>query len=84
MEPRLLAEVLTAKDIANEEAGQMADDKTKRGGQDRARVAGGQDHEVEHFASTHGISTEDARALIAKHGNDRDALNAAAKRLKRS
>jgi hypothetical protein len=59
----------------------MADDKTKRGGQDRAKAAAGQDYEVRYLAEKHGISPEQARALIEKHGNDRETLDAAARRL---
>lgn len=60
----------------------MADDKTKRGAQDRSRAAAGQDYELEYFAKKHGISTEQARTLIKQHGNDRAKLDEAAKRLK--
>jgi hypothetical protein len=59
----------------------MADSKSKRGGADRRRVAGGQGYELSYFARKHGISTEDARKLIAKFGNDRDKLNKAAAKL---
>jgi Protein of unknown function (DUF3606) len=59
----------------------MADSKSKRGGTDRRRVAGGQGYELSYFARKHGISTEDARKLIAKIGNDRDKLNKAAAKL---
>ena len=38
----------------------MADDKSDVGGRDRARVAGGQDYEVRHFAEQNGISIEQA------------------------
>lgn len=60
----------------------MVDSKTDVDGRDRSRVAGEQDYEVGHFASRHGISREQARELIERHGNDRDALEAAAARLK--
>lgn len=59
----------------------MADDKTKTGGQDRGRVAGGEGYEVEYFARKHGISAEQARTLIKQHGNDRAKLDAAARAL---
>lgn len=52
----------------------MADDKSKIGGADRARVAGDQDYEVYHFADKHGISPNQARELIERCGNDRDML----------
>jgi hypothetical protein len=60
----------------------MADDKTKRGAQDRAKAAAGQGYEVDYFAKKHGISAEQARSLIKQHGNDREKLDAAARRMK--
>jgi hypothetical protein len=62
----------------------MADDRTKRGGADRDRVAAGQDYEVEHFARKHGITAEQAKALIERHGNSRETLDAEAAKLKRA
>lgn len=59
----------------------MADDKTKTGGADRARVAGDETYEVGYFADKHGISREQARELIDRHGNDRATLDAAAEKL---
>ncbi len=59
----------------------MADDKTKSGSQDPARVAGEQKYEVSYFAKRHGISTEQAQQLIAKHGNDREELDHAASQM---
>jgi hypothetical protein len=59
----------------------MADDKSKRGGPDRSRVAGGQDYEVDHFARRHGITAQQAKQLIDKHGNDRSRLDVEAKKL---
>lgn len=55
----------------------MSDDKNNVGGQDRARVAGGEDYEVQHFAERHNLSADEVRDLIAKHGNSREALEAA-------
>ena len=60
----------------------MADDKSFIGGQDRARVAGGQDYEVEHFASQHGLSTDQVEDLIKRHGNDRETLERQVAKLK--
>lgn len=62
----------------------MADDKSKPGGADRKRVAAGQGYEVSYFARKHGISTDQARALINRVGNDREKLNEAAAKLKGS
>lgn len=60
----------------------MADDRSNRGGRDRSRVAAGQGYELGYFARKHGISRDEARKLIARVGNDRAALNAAAERIK--
>jgi hypothetical protein len=54
----------------------MADDKTKTGGGDRKRVAEDQGYEVSYFARKHGLSTEEARKIIRRVGNDREKLNA--------
>lgn len=60
----------------------MADDKTNVGAQDRSRVSGSEDYELDDFAQKHGITRDQARDLIARHGNDRETLDAAAERLK--
>lgn len=60
----------------------MSDDKTNRGGGDRARVAGEEEYEVRYFAEKHGISVEQAQKLIDEHGNNRAALDDAAQSLK--
>ena len=58
------------------------DDKSKRGQQDRSRVAGEEAYEVRYFAEKHGLTTEQAEKLIAEVGNNRDERDAAAVRLK--
>jgi len=60
----------------------MADDTNNRGGQDRSRVAGGEEYEVRYFAEKHGISIEQAEQLISQHGNSREKLDAAAQQMK--
>jgi hypothetical protein len=60
----------------------MSDNKTKRGGGDRSRVAAGQGYEVRYFARKHGISKEQAEQLIGRIGNDREKLNAATEKMK--
>ena len=60
----------------------MSDDKNNVGGQDRSRVAAGQDYEVRHFAEQNGISIEQAEQLIARHGNNREELEQAARQMK--
>jgi len=62
----------------------MSDDKTNRGEPDRSRVAGSEDYEVQYFAEKHGISVDQARGLIAMHGNNRDALDKAATAMRKS
>ncbi|RAK58842.1 DUF3606 domain-containing protein [Phenylobacterium hankyongense] len=61
----------------------MADNKQNVGEPDRSRVSGSEDYEVRHFADRHGISMDQARELIAKHGSRRDALDRAAEQLKK-
>lgn len=60
----------------------MSDDTSKRGAGDRSRVAAGESYEVRYFARKHGISVDKARELIARIGNDRSKLNAAAAGIK--
>jgi len=61
----------------------MADDKTKRGASDRKKVNKNEGYEVRYFAKKHGITIEQTKALIEKHGNDRATLNQAADKLKK-
>ncbi|MER9411340.1 DUF3606 domain-containing protein [Mesorhizobium sp. M0589] len=49
----------------------MADDKSKRGFRDRDRVSADEDYEVEYFATKTGITPQQVKELIAKHGNQR-------------
>ncbi len=60
----------------------MSDDKSKVGKPDRARAAASEAYEVDYFARKHGITLDQARELIHRHGSDRDTLNEAAKKLK--
>ena len=60
---------------------QMADDKSKRDGRDRSRVAGDEPYEIEYFAQKAGISMQQARDLINKYGNDRETLEREAAKL---
>lgn len=59
----------------------MSDDKSKQDERDRNKVSGSEGYEVQYFAEKHGISTDQARELIQRHGNDRDTLDAAAEKL---
>ncbi|MDN4634088.1 DUF3606 domain-containing protein [Sphingomonas sp. PsM26] len=62
----------------------MADDKSKRGAGDRARVAGGEGYEVSYFARRHDITRQQAEDLIKEVGNDREKLDEAAAKLKKA
>lgn len=62
----------------------MADDKSKQDGRDRSRVAGNEDYEVRYFAERHGLTPDQVSELIAKHGNNRDVLEAKAAKLTRT
>jgi hypothetical protein len=61
----------------------MADNKQDVGGRDRSRVSGSDDYEVRYFADKHGISMDQARALIRQHGNNREELDRAALALRK-
>lgn len=61
----------------------MADDKTFVGGQDRLRVAGEEEYEVQAFAQRHGMTPQEVRDMIERIGNDRDALEREAAKLRR-
>ncbi|MGA0608414.1 DUF3606 domain-containing protein [Phenylobacterium sp. VNQ135] len=60
----------------------IADSKTDVGEPDRSRVSGAEAYEVRDFAGAHGITPDQARELIRPHGDDRDARDRAAQRLK--
>ena len=60
----------------------MVDDKSNVGEPDRSRVSGSEPYEVSYFAQKHSISSEQARQLIEKHGNDRETLDREAEKLK--
>ena len=62
----------------------MADDKSNVGGRDRSTVSSSEGYEVSYFAQKHGISAEQARELIERVGNNREALDTAAAKMKRS
>ena len=61
----------------------MSDNKDLVGGPDRARVAGEEDYEVAAFARRHGMSPDEVREMIRRIGNDRDALEREAAKLRR-
>ena len=57
----------------------MPDNKSDRGAQDRARVAGEQQYEVAYFAKKHGISAEEAKRVIAQAGPSRQRADSLAR-----
>ncbi|ESZ35774.1 DUF3606 domain-containing protein [Mesorhizobium sp. M0292] len=61
----------------------MADEKTKRDFRDRDRVSADEDYEVEYFATKTGITPQQVKELIAKHGNQRETLERVAKALRK-
>ncbi|MES0073317.1 DUF3606 domain-containing protein [Mesorhizobium sp. M0058] len=61
----------------------MVDDKSKRDFRDRDRVSADEDYEVEYFATKAGITPQQVRELIAKHGNQRETLEREAKALRK-
>lgn len=61
----------------------MADDKAKKGKQDRSRVSADEGYEVSYFARKHGITRQQAEDLIKRVGGNREKLNAEAQKLKK-
>ncbi|TIT69113.1 MAG: DUF3606 domain-containing protein [Mesorhizobium sp.] len=59
----------------------MADDKSKKDFRDRDRISSSEDYEVDYFAQKTGITPQQVRELIKKHGNDRGTLEREAKKL---
>jgi hypothetical protein len=60
----------------------MSDDKTKKGQQDRSRVAANEDYEVRYFAEKNDIAKDETVDLIHKVGNQRDDLEKAAEKVR--
>ncbi|MBY5325251.1 DUF3606 domain-containing protein [Rhizobium leguminosarum] len=55
----------------------MAQTPTSRGRtQDRARVAGGQDHEVKYVAKKEGVSKDAVKKVVKSAGNSRKKVEA--------
>lgn len=52
----------------------MADDKTKRGGQDRQRINLNEDYEVRDWAAKFGVSAERLREAVLLVGNHADEV----------
>lgn len=60
----------------------MADDANIKDYRDRDRVAAEQDYEVRYFAKENGITEDQVRDLIARHGNMREDLEREAQKLR--
>jgi len=58
----------------------MADSKSKRGKQDRKRIALGEAYEVSYFARKHGLSRGQAEKIIKRARGSRERANALAVR----
>ncbi|MGZ2432625.1 DUF3606 domain-containing protein [Rhizobium redzepovicii] len=55
----------------------MTEKQTSRGrAQDRARVAGGQDHEVRYEAKKEGVSKDKVKKAVKSAGNSRTKVEA--------
>ena len=52
----------------------MSDDKSKRGGQDRTRVAGGQDWEMSYMTQKFNVSKEQVEQAVKAVGNSRERV----------
>jgi hypothetical protein len=52
----------------------MADDKSKRGPQDRSRISLGEDYEVRYWSEKFGVSAERLKAAVNKVGNSAEAV----------
>ena len=62
----------------------MPDDSSHASEVRRTHIAANERYELERFASRHGISTDEARELIERLGNDREALEREAQKLRQS
>jgi Protein of unknown function (DUF3606) len=52
----------------------MADDKSKRGPQDRSRISLGEDYEVRYWSEKFGVSADRLKAAVNKVGNSAEAV----------
>jgi hypothetical protein len=53
---------------------QMADDPSKRGPSDRARINVNQDYEVEYWCRKLGITPHELRLLVQQHGTSAEKI----------
>ncbi len=61
----------------------MADDKTKKGGQDRTKVAGDENYEVQYEKKKTKSTGDEVKKSIAKAGNDRKKVEEDLKKKKK-
>ena len=62
----------------------MANQSSRGRSQDRAKVAGKQDHEVRYEAEKKNVSKDEVREAVADAGNSRKAVEAELERGKRT
>jgi hypothetical protein len=54
----------------------MADDKSKTGGQDRTRISLSEDYEVRDWSKKFGVTADELRAAVKAVGNEAKAVEA--------
>ena len=62
----------------------MADDKTKRGGPDRAKVAKMEEYEIAYLRQKHGVTLKAVKEALTKVGVSRSKVEAELKRGKKA
>jgi hypothetical protein len=60
---------------------EMADDKTKKGPQDRSRINVSEDYEVRYWSEKFGVTADELRAAVKKVGNSAKAVEEELKRV---
>lgn len=60
----------------------MVGNRSHVGESDRSRLAASERYEIQHLAERHGLSTDEARDLIERFGNDRETLEKEAAKLR--
>lgn len=60
----------------------MADDKSKSGGQDRTRISLSEDYEVRDWSKKFGVTADELRAAVKAVGNEAKAVEAHLKGMK--
>jgi len=55
----------------------MADDRTNRGGQDRARINLHEDYEVRYWTKELGVSKDELARLVEQHGSSAERIRQA-------